>query len=97
MIHIVRIIINNSGQAYSRIENFTTRLGLPNWYWIDTRVVDVHITRLRSKLETDPANPELILPARVIGYMFREKLIKSNNLLKTNKTSIEVFCSLYWW
>ncbi len=38
---------------------------------VDTRVVDVHISRLRSKLEDDPANPELILTARGTGYLFQ--------------------------
>jgi OmpR family response regulator RpaB len=34
-------------------------------------VVDVHISRLRAKLEEDPDNPELILTARGMGYMFQ--------------------------
>lgn len=38
---------------------------------VDTRVVDVHISRLRAKLEEDPSNPELILTARGTGYMFQ--------------------------
>jgi OmpR family response regulator RpaB len=33
--------------------------------------VDVHISRLRAKLETDPENPELIMTARGQGYMFQ--------------------------
>lgn len=35
------------------------------------RVVDVHVSRLRSKLEKDPSDPELILTARGTGYMFQ--------------------------
>ena len=38
---------------------------------VDTRVVDVHISRLRAKLEEDPSNPELILTARGTGYLFQ--------------------------
>jgi OmpR family response regulator RpaB len=34
-------------------------------------VVDVHISRLRAKLETDPETPELIMTARGQGYMFQ--------------------------
>ena len=37
----------------------------------DSRVVDVHISRLRGKLEPDPLDPELILTARGMGYMFQ--------------------------
>ena len=39
--------------------------------YLDTRVVDVHISRLRSKLEEDPSNPDLIITARGTGYMFQ--------------------------
>ncbi len=41
---------------------------------VDTRVVDVHISRLRAKLEDDPSNPELILTARGTGYLFQRIL-----------------------
>ncbi len=34
----------------------------------DTRLVNVHIQRLRSKIERDPDNPELILTLRGVGY-----------------------------
>ena len=34
----------------------------------DTRLVNVHIQRLRSKIEKDPDNPELILTVRGVGY-----------------------------
>jgi two-component system response regulator MtrA len=34
----------------------------------DTRLVNVHIQRLRSKVEYDPENPELIVTVRGIGY-----------------------------
>jgi DNA-binding response OmpR family regulator len=37
-------------------------------YFGDTRLVDVHIGRLRSKVEEDPSNPELIVTVRGIGY-----------------------------
>lgn len=34
----------------------------------DTRLVNVHIQRLRSKIETDPENPEIVLTLRGVGY-----------------------------
>ena len=34
----------------------------------DTRLVNVHIQRLRSKVENDPENPEIILTVRGVGY-----------------------------
>ena len=68
---LLELLVNNSGQAYSRNEILQYVWAYPPDHRIDTRVVDVHISRLRSKLETDPANPELILTARGIGYMFQ--------------------------
>ena len=67
---LLELLVNNSGQAYSRNEILQHVWSYPPDHRIDTRVVDVHISRLRSKLEADPANPELILTARGIGYMF---------------------------
>ena len=40
--------------------------------YVDSRIVDVHISRLRSKLEEDPSNPDLIQTARGVGYMFQK-------------------------
>ncbi len=68
---LLELLVNNSGTAYSRNEILQHVWAYPPDHRIDTRVVDVHISRLRSKLETDPTNPELILTARGIGYMFQ--------------------------
>ncbi|HXW32535.1 MAG TPA: helix-turn-helix domain-containing protein, partial [Acidimicrobiales bacterium] len=37
-------------------------------YFGDGRLVDVHIRRLRTKVEDDPANPRHILTVRGMGY-----------------------------
>lgn len=37
-------------------------------YLGDSRLVDTHVRRLRSKVETDPSKPELIQTARGLGY-----------------------------
>jgi two-component system response regulator MtrA len=34
----------------------------------DTRLVNVHVQRLRSKIERDPENPEVVLTVRGVGY-----------------------------
>lgn len=34
----------------------------------DTRLVNVHVQRLRSKVEADPENPEIVLTVRGVGY-----------------------------
>jgi two-component system alkaline phosphatase synthesis response regulator PhoP len=43
-------------------------------YLGDSRTVDVHIQRLRSKIEPDKEEPRYILTVRTIGYKFSEKL-----------------------
>jgi len=37
-------------------------------YFGDSRIVDVHIRRLRTKVERDPSNPRLVVTARGLGY-----------------------------
>jgi len=41
-------------------------------YYGDTKTLDVHIKRLRSKVEVDPANPTAILTIRGLGYKFEK-------------------------
>jgi two-component system response regulator RegX3 len=41
-----------------------------NDYVGDTKTLDVHIKRLRSKVELDPANPVCIVTIRGLGYKF---------------------------
>jgi DNA-binding response OmpR family regulator len=36
------------------------------------RVIDVHIGKLREKIEHDPANPRYIVTVRGVGYQFAE-------------------------
>lgn len=69
---LLELLVSNSGRPYSRSEILQAVWSYPPENRIDTRVVDVHISRLRSKLETDVSNPELILTARGIGYMFQK-------------------------
>jgi DNA-binding response OmpR family regulator len=37
-------------------------------YFGDSRIVDVHIRRLRLKIERDPASPKHLVTARGLGY-----------------------------
>ncbi|MCB0887845.1 MAG: winged helix-turn-helix domain-containing protein, partial [Nocardioidaceae bacterium] len=36
----------------------------------DTKTLDVHVKRLRAKLEADPTDPKLITTVRGLGYRF---------------------------
>lgn len=70
--NLLELLVSNSGKPFSRAEILQQVWAYPADHRIDTRVVDVHISRLRSKLEEDPANPELILTSRGTGYMFQK-------------------------
>ena len=37
-------------------------------YFGDSRIVDVHVRRLRLKVERDPATPEVVVTVRGLGY-----------------------------
>ncbi len=59
-------LATNSGKVLSR-EVLLDRV----WdlgYFGDGRLVDVHIRRLRTKIETDPANPRYVVTVRGLGY-----------------------------
>ncbi|MDD5476570.1 MAG: helix-turn-helix domain-containing protein [Syntrophales bacterium] len=40
--------------------------------FVEPRTVDVHIRRLRSRIEENPADPRYILTVRGVGYKFAE-------------------------
>ena len=71
---LLELLVSRSGEPFSRSEILKEVWGYTPERHVDTRVVDVHISRLRAKLEEDPTNPELILTARGTGYLFQRIL-----------------------
>jgi two-component system, OmpR family, response regulator RpaB len=69
--NLLELLSTTPGRPYSRSEILHQVWGYRLSQYSDTRVVDVHISRLRAKLEEDPSSPELILTARGTGYMFQ--------------------------
>jgi len=68
---LLKFLIQNAGYKLSRITILDNLWGYKPERDIDTRIVDVHIHRLRTKLEENPKKPDFILTARGIGYMFQ--------------------------
>src|SRR5437763_13129927 len=68
---ILLTLARQPGRVYSRTELLELVLGDAEYR--DQRTIDVHIRHLREKLESDPANPELILTERRVGYRFRDR------------------------
>ncbi|MEL7476711.1 MAG: winged helix-turn-helix domain-containing protein, partial [Cyanobacteria bacterium J06555_12] len=74
---LLELLVGRSGEPFSRSEILQEVWGYTPERHVDTRVVDVHISRLRAKLEDDPSNPELILTARGTGYLF-QRIVKDD-------------------
>lgn len=68
---MLRLFITNRGKVYSR-ENMLETVWKYD-YLGDIRTVDVHIRRLREKIERDPTQPEFILTKWGVGYYFTDK------------------------
>ena len=66
---LVELFIKNPGRVYSRDNLLNLVWGYD--YQGDERTVDVHIRRLREKLEHDPAEPEHIMTKWGVGYYFK--------------------------
>ena len=63
---LMELLLRNPGRVYSRENLLNVVWGYE--YIGDYRTVDVHVRRLREKLELDPANPEYILTKWGVGY-----------------------------
>lgn len=61
---------SNIGRVYSR-EDLLEKVWGYDSYFGDIRTVDVTISRLRDKIEDDPAKPKYILTKRGVGYYFQ--------------------------
>ena len=67
---LIALLMQNPRRVYSRENLMNVVWGYS--YAGDYRTVDVHIRRLREKLERDPAEPEHIMTKWGVGYYFKE-------------------------
>jgi two-component system response regulator RegX3 len=63
---LLEYLMRNKGRVLTRGQLIDRVWGSD--YVGDTKTLDVHVKRLRSKIETDPANPELLVTVRGLGY-----------------------------
>jgi len=68
---LLQLFVSNRGKVFSR-ENLLETIWKYD-YLGDLRTVDVHIRRLREKIERNPAQPEFILTKWGVGYYFTDK------------------------
>ena len=65
---LLEILLRNAGRVLTRIQLIDRVWGSD--YVGDTKTLDVHVKRLRSKIEQDPANPIHLITLRGLGYKF---------------------------
>ena len=75
---ILERMLRQPGRVWSRTALLQAVWGLA--CHVTDRTVDVHIRRLRSKLEADPSNPQYIRSVRGFGYTVRDPSEGSSNL-----------------
>ena len=67
---VIEFLMRNANRVYSREALLDTIWAYE--YRSDIRTVDVHIRRLREKLEMNPAEPQYIMTKWGVGYYFRK-------------------------
>ncbi|MDA3029966.1 MAG: response regulator transcription factor [Actinomycetota bacterium] len=65
---LLEFLVRNSGRVLTRAQLIDRVWGSD--YFGDTKTLDVHVKRLRAKIESDPANPVYIQTIRGLGYRF---------------------------
>ena len=65
---LLELLLRNAGRVMTRAQLIDRVWGSD--YVGDTKTLDVHIKRLRSKIERDPSNPQRLVTVRGLGYKF---------------------------
>jgi len=67
---LLEFLVRNSGRVLTRSQLIDRVWGSD--YFGDTKTLDVHVKRLRAKVEADPGNPVFIQTVRGLGYKFED-------------------------
>ncbi len=65
---LLEVLLRNAGRVLTRMQLIDRVWGAD--YVGDTKTLDVHVKRLRAKIEADPASPRHIVTVRGLGYKF---------------------------
>lgn len=65
---LLELLLRNSGRVLTRGQLIDRVWGSD--YVGDTKTLDVHVKRLRAKIEPDPGNPKYLVTVRGLGYKF---------------------------
>jgi len=67
---LLELLLRNAGRVLTRGQLIDRVWGAD--YFGDTKTLDVHVKRIRSKIEPDPSNPTLLVTVRGLGYRFED-------------------------
>ncbi len=65
---LLELLLRNAGRVLTRMQLIDRVWGAD--YVGDTKTLDVHVKRLRSKIESDPSTPQHLVTVRGLGYKF---------------------------
>ena len=65
---LLELLLRNAGRVLTRSQLIDRVWGAD--YVGDTKTLDVHVKRLRAKIEPDPSNPQYLVTVRGLGYKF---------------------------
>ncbi|NAZ85597.1 MULTISPECIES: winged helix-turn-helix domain-containing protein [Kineococcus] len=65
---LLEMLLRNAGRVLTRVQLIDRVWGSD--YVGDTKTLDVHVKRLRAKIEPDPSNPRHLVTVRGLGYKF---------------------------
>jgi two-component system response regulator RegX3 len=67
---LLEVLLRNAGRVLTRGQLIDRVWGSD--YFGDTKTLDVHVKRIRSRIERDPANPVMLVTVRGLGYRFED-------------------------
>ena len=73
---LLELLLANAGRVLTR-DVLIDRIWGPN-YFGDTKTLDVHVKRLRAKVEEDPGSPTRIVTVRGVGYRFEKPRVAAS-------------------
>ena len=65
---LLEVLLRNAGRVLTREQLMNRVWGAD--YFGDTKTLDVHVKRLRAKIEPDPSQPRHLVTIRGVGYRF---------------------------
>jgi len=68
---LLEVLMRNAGRVLTRGQLIDRVWGSD--YFGDTKTLDVHVKRIRSRIEADPRNPVMLVTVRGLGYRFEEE------------------------